>query len=239
MLEVESLHVGYFKGLSILRGVSMSAAQGRITAILGANGVGKSTLLKAVAGFLPPWEGRITLDGQDITGRPPHQMVRIGIAYSPQQPGIFAEMSVQENVLVGAWSFRGDRDRVQRKLDERPRTVPDHSRTRPSEGGPAFRRPAQDGRARQGIDERSAFPPRGRAVGWPAVRLSPTASTRSCGCSGIRGSGSSSSIRTFSEHSTCPTSCTSSISDRHQISGTPGELGSIQRAFWTASNPSD
>lgn len=118
MLAVEQMHVGYYRGLSILRGVSVSASQGRITAILGANGVGKSTLLKSIFGFLPPWQGQVSLDGTDITGRPPHQMVRLGIAYSPQQPGVFPEMSVEENVLIGAWSFRNDGPRVRRKLEE-------------------------------------------------------------------------------------------------------------------------
>jgi branched-chain amino acid transport system ATP-binding protein len=117
-LRVEDLHVGYVRGLSILRGVSIVAGAARVTSVLGANGVGKSTLLKAVFGFLTPTEGHVWLGTTEITGRPPHEMSRFGLSYSPQQPGVFSEMSVDENILVGAWSFRSDRARVRQKLAE-------------------------------------------------------------------------------------------------------------------------
>lgn len=118
MIEVTGLRVGYFRGLDILQGVDLAAGPGRITAVLGANGVGKSTLLKAICGFLRPSGGRITLDGRDITRLAPHQMVRRGLVYAPQQPGIFGEMSVEENVLIGGWSFRRDAARLRRKIEE-------------------------------------------------------------------------------------------------------------------------
>lgn len=117
-LRVEGLHAGYVRGLSILRGVSISAAGAQVTAVLGANGVGKSTLLKAIFGFLTPTDGRVWLGDHEITGRSPHDMVRLGLSYSPQQPGVFPEMSVEENILVGAWSFRSDGQRVRRRLTE-------------------------------------------------------------------------------------------------------------------------
>jgi branched-chain amino acid transport system ATP-binding protein len=118
MLEVRQLYAGYYRDLHILRGVSVIARPGRVTAVLGANGVGKSTLLKAIFGFLTPASGQVMLDGVEITGTPPHRMVERGVAYGPQQPGIFAEMTVEENIMIGAWTFRGDGGRIQRKLDE-------------------------------------------------------------------------------------------------------------------------
>ena len=118
MLEVRALYAGYYRDLHILRGVNVIAHQGRVTAILGANGVGKSTLLKAIFGFLTPTSGRVLLDGVEITGTPPHRMVQRGVAYGPQQPGIFTEMTVDENIMIGAWTFRSDATRIRRKLDE-------------------------------------------------------------------------------------------------------------------------
>ncbi len=117
MLEIDDLHVGYYRDLSILQGVSIAAEQGRITAILGANGVGKSTLLKAVFGFLSPEQGSIRFEGAELVGTPPHRMITKGISYIPQQPGIFPEMSVEENLMMGAWPYRGDRSRMQEKLE--------------------------------------------------------------------------------------------------------------------------
>jgi branched-chain amino acid transport system ATP-binding protein len=118
MLEVRELYAGYHRDLHILRGVNVISRPGRVTAILGANGVGKSTLLKAAFGFLTPASGQVLLDGVDITGTAPHRMVARGVAYGPQQPGIFAEMTVEENIMIGAWTFRRDGGRIRRKLDE-------------------------------------------------------------------------------------------------------------------------
>jgi branched-chain amino acid transport system ATP-binding protein len=118
MLAVDNLHVGYNPGLHILRGVSIMVPAGRATAVLGANGVGKSTLLKAVFGMLKPEQGRILLDNADITGTLPHRMIDLGIAYGPQQPGIFSEMTVEENVALGGWRFRRDKRRMRAKLEQ-------------------------------------------------------------------------------------------------------------------------
>lgn len=118
MLEVRDLYVGYHADLHILRGVTLTAAEAKITAILGANGTGKSTLLKAVCGFLRPASGEIRVGDRSLLGVAPHAMVRLGVAYIPQQPGIFPYLTVEENLLMGAWSFRRDRARVKRKLAE-------------------------------------------------------------------------------------------------------------------------
>ncbi|MCB0158054.1 MAG: ABC transporter ATP-binding protein [Caldilineaceae bacterium] len=118
MLEISDLYVGYYRDLNILQGVSLTATEGKITAILGANGVGKSTMLKAVYGFLTPNDGNIVLDGESILGVPTHERINRGLAYIPQQPGVFRWMSVEENLEVGAWTFKRDRQRIKQKLEE-------------------------------------------------------------------------------------------------------------------------
>jgi branched-chain amino acid transport system ATP-binding protein len=118
MIEINDLHVGYYKDLDILRGVSMNAEQSRITTVLGANGVGKSTLLKAIYGFLKPRSGQILLQSRDISGTPPHQLINLGVSYIPQHSSVFPHMSVEDNLRLGAWTFRRDKARIQRKLEE-------------------------------------------------------------------------------------------------------------------------
>jgi branched-chain amino acid transport system ATP-binding protein len=118
VLEVKDLHVGYYKDLTILQGVSLKAEEARITTVLGANGVGKSTLLKAIYGFLKPRGGQILLQGRDITGTPAHRLIELGVSYIPQHSSVFPYMSVEDNLMLGAWTFRSDKARVQRKLEE-------------------------------------------------------------------------------------------------------------------------
>jgi branched-chain amino acid transport system ATP-binding protein len=118
LLEVNDLHVGYYKDLNILQGVSLQARTAEITAVLGANGVGKSTLLKAIYGFIRPQTGKILVDGADVTRLSSHQLVHHGVAYIPQRQSVFRHMTVEENLELGAWSFRGDRARVEVKLEE-------------------------------------------------------------------------------------------------------------------------
>jgi branched-chain amino acid transport system ATP-binding protein len=135
MLEVRDLHVGYHSDLHILRGVTLSARTGTITAVLGANGTGKSTLLKAISGFLQPAQGTIRIGERSLLGVPPHAMVHLGVAYIPQQPGIFPYMSVEENLLIGAWSFRRDRALVDRRLAENYERFPVLRETRRRSAG--------------------------------------------------------------------------------------------------------
>ncbi len=118
MLDIADLYVGYYRDLNILQGVNLRAESGKITTILGANGVGKSTMLKAIYGFLVPNSGEIALDGENIIGVPTYERIDRGLAYIPQQPGVFRWMSVEENLLVGAWTFRKDKRRIKRKLEE-------------------------------------------------------------------------------------------------------------------------
>lgn len=118
VLEVKDLYVGYYRDLNILQGVNLKAQRGKITAVLGANGVGKSTMLKAIYGFLPPNTGQVFLEGQEVTGVPTYKLIEKGLAYIPQHPGIFRWMSIEENLEMGAYTFRGDKARIKRKLEE-------------------------------------------------------------------------------------------------------------------------
>jgi branched-chain amino acid transport system ATP-binding protein len=118
MLEAKDLYVGYYKDLNILQGVSLIAQEEKITTVLGANGVGKSTLLKAIYGFLRPNSGEVLLEGKNIIGTPTYELINQGISYIPQQPGIFRWMSVEENLEMGAWPFKRDKARITRKLEE-------------------------------------------------------------------------------------------------------------------------
>ena len=135
MIEVRDLYVGYYRDLNILQGVTIKAEKGKITAVLGANGVGKSTLLKAIYGFLKPNGGEIFLEGKNVVGIPTHRLIDMGISYIPQQPGIFRWMSVEENLALGAWTFRHDKARIQRKLGENYERFPPLNDRRRSQAG--------------------------------------------------------------------------------------------------------
>lgn len=118
MLEIQDLYVGYYQDLNILQGVDLKAQKAKITAILGANGVGKSTLLKAIYGFLKPNGGKVLLEGKNVVGTPTYKLIDMGLAYIPQHPGIFRWMSIEENLEMGAYTFRKDKARINRKLEE-------------------------------------------------------------------------------------------------------------------------
>ena len=100
MLRIEGLNTHY--GAShVLQGVDLHVPQGRICALLGRNGVGKSTTLRTVMGLVPPSGGRVKLDGKDIAGWPPHLVARAGVAYVPEGRLIFPDLTVIENIRVG------------------------------------------------------------------------------------------------------------------------------------------
>ena len=117
MLEVNGLDVGYYKDLNILQDLNIKVRENQITAILGANGVGKSTALKAVFGFLRPNAGEILLEGENIINVPTYERILKGLAYIPQQPGVFKDMSVEENLELGGWTFRRDKKQVRAKME--------------------------------------------------------------------------------------------------------------------------
>jgi branched-chain amino acid transport system ATP-binding protein len=105
LLSGQDLVVGYGK-TRVLKGFSLSLAEGEALAVLGANGAGKSTLMMALAGILRPWEGSIKLDGRDITTVPADERPGLGIALAPEGRGIFATLSIEENLLIGATGLK-------------------------------------------------------------------------------------------------------------------------------------
>jgi len=111
-LAARNLVAGYLPGINILRGVSVEAVRGHVRCVLGPNGTGKSTLLKTLFGFLSPWEGEVHLEGRNLRGVLPHEMGRHGVAYLPQRPSIFPYLSVEVNLRLGVWQYKGDRGRV-------------------------------------------------------------------------------------------------------------------------------
>ena len=99
MLEVSSLHTHY--GYShILQGVSLTVEPGKVLAVLGRNGVGKTTLVHSIVSFVKPSEGRIRLNGRDITGQSTHQIIRRGLALVPQGRRVFRSLTVTENLSI-------------------------------------------------------------------------------------------------------------------------------------------
>ncbi len=100
MLRIQGLHTHYGRS-HVLQGVDLDVAAGRIGAVLGRNGVGKTTTVRTVMGLVPPTSGRVLLDGQDIGGWAPHLVARAGVAYVPEGRLIFPDLSVLENIRVG------------------------------------------------------------------------------------------------------------------------------------------
>jgi branched-chain amino acid transport system ATP-binding protein len=115
MLSVEGLSV-FHGAVQALFGVSLAVAEGEVVALLGANGAGKSTLLASIAGLLPVAAGSIKLDGRDIANRPAHRIVREGIALVPERRDLFPEMTVAENLELGAY-LRRDTAAIREELD--------------------------------------------------------------------------------------------------------------------------
>ncbi len=116
-LEVQGVAAGYQRDIDILRGVTVVARPGQLTTIIGANGVGKSTLLKTIIGQLRPHTGRILYKDRDITGIPTRDLVSTGIAYVAQRHALFKDMTVAENVEMATWAFRRDRARARAAID--------------------------------------------------------------------------------------------------------------------------
>ncbi|MBX6396500.1 MAG: ATP-binding cassette domain-containing protein, partial [Alicyclobacillaceae bacterium] len=100
MLQVEGL-TKKFGGLTAVNEVDFSVEKGTVAAIIGPNGAGKSTFFNLLSGFHPPTSGRIVLNGRDVTGLPPHEMARLGMARTFQTTHLFTDATVLENVMVG------------------------------------------------------------------------------------------------------------------------------------------
>jgi branched-chain amino acid transport system ATP-binding protein len=107
LLEVSQLEAGYGKS-RVLADVTFHVDEAELVALIGSNGAGKTTLLKAVSGLLRPWSGEISLEGERIDGLAPDRIVRMGIAHCPEGRRVFAEMSVAENLRMGAYARSSD-----------------------------------------------------------------------------------------------------------------------------------
>ena len=105
MLTLEKVNV-FYGGIHALRDVSLHVEAGEVVTLIGANGAGKSTTLRAITGLLTPRSGRIRFEGEDITGLPAHQLVGRGISMAPEGRGIFANLTVLENLEMGAYRVR-------------------------------------------------------------------------------------------------------------------------------------
>lgn len=116
MLKIDNLSAGYGK-IEVLRGVSIDVNRGEVVTIIGANGAGKSTTLKALCGMVPVVSGTVRFQGSDITNKPSHEIVDLGITMVPEGRQLFPFLSVKDNLLMGAYK-RAARNTMRQRLDE-------------------------------------------------------------------------------------------------------------------------
>src|SRR4051812_38958350 len=117
MLTLKGVVAGYGGG-DVLQGVDLEVEKGSISCIVGPNGAGKSTVLRAVSGLLRPRLGDIALEGSDICGSTPAEILAMGVSQVPQSDALFPSLTVRENVLMGAYVIRRDRALVRRRYDQ-------------------------------------------------------------------------------------------------------------------------
>jgi branched-chain amino acid transport system ATP-binding protein len=107
LLELDRIHT-YYGSSHILHGVSLTVDEGEVVALVGRNGVGKSTTMKSVIGLVKPRQGAVKVLGDDVTGRSPHQIARRGVAYVPEERRIFTDLTVRQNLEMGTAGLRGN-----------------------------------------------------------------------------------------------------------------------------------
>ena len=115
VLELDDVHT-YYGAIHALKGISLKVHEGEVVTLIGANGAGKSTTLRSINGVNHPRQGRITFQGKDITNAPPHDIVKMGIAQSPEGRRLFPRMTVLENLEMGAFQ-RTDKQNFQEDID--------------------------------------------------------------------------------------------------------------------------
>ncbi|HVF53991.1 MAG TPA: ABC transporter ATP-binding protein [Actinomycetota bacterium] len=124
LLEVRDLRAGY-GSLPVLGGISFSIEEGETAVLLGLNGAGKTTTVLTIAGLLKPWSGSITFDGKDVTGMDPRKLVSEGIVLVPEGRHVFPQLTVAQNLRLGAWPYKKDtattRTIVERAVEYFPR----------------------------------------------------------------------------------------------------------------------
>ncbi len=163
VLEVEDVHT-YYGESHVLQGISLRVAASEVLAILGRNGMGKTTLIRSIIGFTPPRRGRVRFKGQDITRWPPYRMVESGMALVPQGRRVFPSLTVRENLEVGAERARAVDSR------SRPRALPAAPRARKEPRQQAVGRRAADA----GHRTRPHDQPRLLLLDEPTEGLAPT-----------------------------------------------------------------
>ena len=122
MLEIKNLTISY-GAIKALHGISLSVRRGRIVTLIGGNGAGKSTTLRAISGLVKPQSGEIIYDGSEISSLPAHQIVRLGLCHVPEGRMIFANLTVHENLMMGAFLQR-DKNIIQGELELVFKTFP-------------------------------------------------------------------------------------------------------------------
>lgn len=131
LLQMIDFSAGYGE-IDILHGLNLKVEKNEIVSIVGPNGAGKTTALKGILGLLHISKGKILLDGEDITGMPPNQVITHGISYVPQTNNVFINLSVEENLEIGAWTRKSG---VQARIDEMYHFFPDLKRKRKDAAG--------------------------------------------------------------------------------------------------------
>ena len=117
MLTITNLHAGYGK-IEVLHGINLEVPKGRVVTLIGSNGAGKTTTMRAISGMIAPTEGSIKLGNHDITGRESYHIAKLGLAHSPEGRRVFATMSVNDNLLLGAFArLTGSRPKGDVKAD--------------------------------------------------------------------------------------------------------------------------
>ena len=156
-VAVQALEGGYGES-PVLHGVNLEVGAGEIFAILGKNGMGKTTLLKTIMGLLPARQGRVEFLGEDVTGWPAYRITRLGVSYVPQEKSIFQDLSVEENLRLAL----RDASTFGERLETVARVVPGPEGAAATAGGDALGRRAEDAPHRAGAPHPARVCPGGR-----------------------------------------------------------------------------
>lgn len=116
-LRLDDVHAGYQRDIDVLQGITLETGGRSVSLVVGPNGAGKSTMLKAAFGFLRPHRGTVTVGEVQVQNRRPDEIKRLGVSYIPQGLNIFPQLTVTENLRMGAWTFRRDRRRISEQIE--------------------------------------------------------------------------------------------------------------------------
>ena len=117
LLEIEDLRAGY-GSLQVLQGISFSIEEGETAVLLGLNGAGKTTTVLSLAGLIKPWSGTVKFNGQDVTGHDPRKLVAEGVVLVPKGRHVFPQLTIAQNLRLGAWPYKRDRKRTREIVEQ-------------------------------------------------------------------------------------------------------------------------